>query len=439
MKHRIRLISGLVYIILALLGTVATGQGPNGSKDTGTTSRLQAEHILDSYFAAMNSHDFSQVLFTREVVFRGSLHTEHIRGDSAVRAFLVAVGKGARNVQLEWRVIDGDRACAHSEHQSNAGAVVPALTCFRFEAGRIAEERAFFDPRPFLTRRVQGNDTSVKDSPPCPAEVRYGQNDAAGHFAVVNGIRLYYETYGSGPPLLLIHGNGGSIWGMRCQIAHFSRSYRVIAADSRAHGKSEDGSGPLTYEQIASDLAALLTEVNVSSTAVLGQSDGAIVALLLGIRFPSKVNKIVANSPNLWPDETAMAAWVFPLMKQDLERAEAMIAKGDHSKNWARIKRWNELMLHEPHIQLSELRRIQAPVLISGADEDVIKTEHLLDIYHNLQHAQLSILPGTTHFLIQGQYERFNAMAERFLRSPFARPTTKQEIEQLEAAGQLQP
>jgi Predicted hydrolases or acyltransferases (alpha/beta hydrolase superfamily) len=439
MKHRTRLISAFVYIILALLGTVATGQGPNGPKDTGTTSRLQAEHTLDSYFAAMNSHDFSQVPFTREVVFRGSLHTEPVRGDSAVRAFLVAVGKGARNVQLEWRVIDGDRACAQYEYQSNAGFAVPAVTCFRFEAGRIAEERAFFDPRPFLTPRVQGNDRSVKDSPPCSTEVRYGQNDAAGHFAVVNGIRLYYETYGSGPPLLLIHGNGGSIWGMRCQIAHFSRSYRVIVADSRAHGKSEDGSGPLTYEQIADDLAALLREVNASSTAVLGQSDGAIVALLLGIRYPSKVNKIVANSPNLWPDETAMAAWVFPLMKQDLERAEAMIAKGDHSKNWVRIKRWNELMLNEPHIQLGELRRIQAPVLISGADEDVIKTEHLLDIYRNLQHAQLSILPGTTHFLTQGQYERFNAMAERFLSNPFTRPTTKQEIEQLEASGQLQP
>jgi DUF2950 family protein len=108
-----------------------------------------------------------------------------------------------------------------------------------------------------------------------------------------------------------------------------------------------------------------------------------------------------------------------------------MIAKGDHSKNWARIKRWNELMLHEPHIQLSGLRRIQAPVLISGADEDVFKAEHLLDIYRNPQHAQLSISPGTTHFLIQGQYERFNAMAERFLRSPFPRPTAKQEIEQL--------
>jgi hypothetical protein len=62
-------------------------------------------------------------------------------------------------------------------------------------------------------------------SQPCPTEFHYGENPAAGHFAVVNGIRMYYETYGSGPPVLLIHGNGGSIWGMRCQITHFSGSY----------------------------------------------------------------------------------------------------------------------------------------------------------------------------------------------------------------------
>jgi SnoaL-like domain len=124
---------------------------------------VQAERILDGYFAAMNTHDFSQVPFTPEVVFRGSLHTEPIRGDSAVHTFLVAVGKGARNVRLEWRVIDGDRACAHYEYQSNAGFVVPAVTCFRFEGGRIAELRAFFDPRPFLTPGPQEKEAGGSD------------------------------------------------------------------------------------------------------------------------------------------------------------------------------------------------------------------------------------------------------------------------------------
>jgi hypothetical protein len=146
------LITPLFALGLVASPIVATAQVPK-ARGIAHTSRPQAERALDSYFAAMHSHDFSQVPFTREVVFRGSLHTEPICGDSAGRAFLVAVSKGARSAQLEWRVIDGERACVHYLYESTVGAVVPVVLCFRFEAGRIAEERAFFDPRPLLAQR----------------------------------------------------------------------------------------------------------------------------------------------------------------------------------------------------------------------------------------------------------------------------------------------
>jgi hypothetical protein len=90
--------------------------------------------------------------FTRDAVFSGPLHTQPIKGESAVREYLVALAKGAQTVQPKWRVIDGERACAHYEYHSNEGSVVAVVACFRFEAGRIAEECAFFDPRPLLTR-----------------------------------------------------------------------------------------------------------------------------------------------------------------------------------------------------------------------------------------------------------------------------------------------
>jgi SnoaL-like protein len=141
----------LLGFCLVVVPLVVSAQLPNGSRHSPLTSRAQAARALDSYFAAMHSHDFSSVPFTREAVFRGSLHTQPIRGDSAVRAFLVAVAEGARSVQPQWRVIDGDRACVHYEYHRNEGAVIPVVACFRFEAGRIAEERAFFDPRPLLT------------------------------------------------------------------------------------------------------------------------------------------------------------------------------------------------------------------------------------------------------------------------------------------------
>jgi len=150
----------LIALEVVAWSVAATAQLPNGARPTANTTRAQAERTLDSYFAALHSHDFSHVPFTREAVFRGSLHTEPIRGDSAVRAFLVAVSKGARSVRLKWRVIDGERGCAHYEYETNAGAVVPAVTCFHFDAGRIAEERAFFDPRPFLPPCPSAQDTS---------------------------------------------------------------------------------------------------------------------------------------------------------------------------------------------------------------------------------------------------------------------------------------
>jgi pimeloyl-ACP methyl ester carboxylesterase len=240
---------------------------------------------------------------------------------------------------------------------------------------------------------------------------------------------MYYEEYGRGPSLLLIHGNGGSINGMRCQIGYFSRSYHVVAVDNRSHGKTGDGEGRLTYEQMADDLAELLEQMKLDSVDIIGQSDGGILALLLAIRHRSMVNKLVASSPNLRPDSTALSAWVFPIMKADLAEANTMIVKGDHSKNWQRVKRWNELMLNEPHIATTDLHKIASPALIIGGDDDVIPLEHLIEIYRNIPKAQLAILPGATHFNHQKQYERYNSIAERFLRQAFARPTAKQEIE----------
>src|SRR5262245_38885415 len=85
-------------------------------------------------------------------------------------------------------------------------------------------------------------------TPTCPDAPQYGNNTNSGHFTKINGISLYYEIHGQGAPLLLIHGNGGSINSLRCQIASFSRSRRVIVADSRSHGRSGAGDDRLTYE-----------------------------------------------------------------------------------------------------------------------------------------------------------------------------------------------
>jgi hypothetical protein len=119
--------------------------------------------------------------------------------------------------------------------------------------------------------------TTVKA--PTPA-VRYGANPAAGHTFTHDGVRLYYEIYGSGEPLLLVHGNGGSIADLGAQIAHFRKRYKVIAMDSRDQGRSGDSPDKITYEKMTDDLAALLDHLKAGPVNVLGWSDGGIEALL---------------------------------------------------------------------------------------------------------------------------------------------------------------
>src|SRR5689334_19491637 len=124
---------------------------------------------------------------------------------------------------------------------------------------------------------------------------------AAGQKFQHDGVELYYELYGSGEPLLLIHGNGGSSRDLAAQIAYFRKNYQVIAMDSRDQGRSGDSAAAITYEKMTDDQAALLEHLKVGAVNVVGWSDGGIEALLLAIRHPGKVKKVVSMAANLTP------------------------------------------------------------------------------------------------------------------------------------------
>ncbi len=128
-------------------------------------------------------------------------------------------------------------------------------------------------------------------------QVPYGNNPAAGKYALVNGIQLYYEVYGEGSPLLLLHGNGGSIASRSTQISAYEKKYKVIAVDSRCHGKSGCSIGELTYEQMAADINALLEQLHIDSLYIWGHSDGAIIGLIMGYKYPKKVKNLLRQEP----------------------------------------------------------------------------------------------------------------------------------------------
>jgi len=198
----------------------------------------------------------------------------------------------------------------------------------------------------------------------------------------------------------------------------------VIIADSRDHGLSGSTGERLTYEQIADDLATLLTELKIEKADVLGHSDGGIVALLLAIRHPQKVNRVVSSAPNLRPDTTAVRQEFLESVRQQSAEAVSMLAKGDASRDWTRRKRQLDMMLEEPHISHGDLQRISAPTLIIGADSDVMPLSHFVEIYEHIPQAQLFIIPGATHLMHRLEHELYNLVASRFLDRPFTRPVS---------------
>ena len=240
---------------------------------------------------------------------------------------------------------------------------------------------------------------------------QYGANAAAGHTFVHDGVALYYEVYGRGEPLLLVHGNGGSIGSLAAQIEYFRDRRQVIAMDSRDQGRSGDSAERLTYEKMTDDLAGLLDHLGVGPVDVLGWSDGAIEALLLGMRYPDKVKRLVAMAPNLNPSDQALYPEAIELTREALD---SMPPEARDTPQGRRELKTTEMLLVEPNIDASELGSIEAPTLIMVGDHDVIRPEHAVEIYEHLPNGALKVLRNATHMAPQDDPVRFNRAVERF-------------------------
>ncbi|HKB87871.1 MAG TPA: alpha/beta hydrolase [Ignavibacteriaceae bacterium] len=251
------------------------------------------------------------------------------------------------------------------------------------------------------------------------SSIPYGNNKDAGHFALINGVKIYFEVYGKGEPLILIHGNGGNIAGMKYQAEYFSGNYTVIIPDCRGRGKSELGNEQLTYMQMTEDLASLMDHLQYDAAYIAGRSDGGIIGLMMGIYFPLKVKKIAAFGANLWPGKTALYPAEVESTIKIRKHAEEMIAKNDKTQDWNLVKQRFRLMETQPHITSDDLKKIEAPVLVMSCDRDLILEEHTLFIYRNIPKSNLCIFPGETHWVTNANPELFNSTVDKFFSEPF--------------------
>ena len=244
----------------------------------------------------------------------------------------------------------------------------------------------------------------------------YGKNKKTGKFYDVRGIKMYCEIYGDGEPLLLIHGNSGSINNFAWQIPYFSKKYKVIVADSRAQGRSADKGDSLTYEMMADDYAMLLDILKIDSAHVIGWSDGGINGLLLAMRHPEKVKKLAVTGANLVADSSAVPQLIWDMVNPELNRLRNKEGKTDREKNALKLF---TLLGEQPNIPVSDLRKVQCPTLVIGGDHDVIKEEHTMLIYKNIPKSYLWILPASGHSTPVVYKDEFNIIVDRFLQTPY--------------------
>ncbi len=248
------------------------------------------------------------------------------------------------------------------------------------------------------------------------------KNNFKSAYAEVNGLNMYYEIYGEGKPLVLIHGGGSTIQTSFGKIIPLLAQHRqLIAVEMQAHGRTNDRDTGLSFEQDADDVAALLQNLNISKADFLGFSNGGQTTIELALRYPQIINKIILASTFYKRNAAPPQFWegfehaTLNDMPQVLREAFLSVNNNDailmnmFKKDVQRMKTFKGW-------QDDQLQSIQAPTLVINANNDVGSAEHAVGMYRSFPDCELAIFPGghrtylgTIESLENGQLPAFNA------------------------------
>ncbi len=245
-------------------------------------------------------------------------------------------------------------------------------------------------------------------------------SERKGKYVQIGKIRMYYETYGSGKPLLLLHGGLSCIDGLRYQIPFFAKYFRVIVPERPGHGHTADIPGDYDYETLARQTAAFMEAVKIKKARLMGYSDGANLLYWLAAKRPDLVERFISVGGNFHHSGCDPVFQRELEMKKDLEiqvdpryAAYSPDGAGHYAVTYEKCRK---LWLTEPKWRVRLIHQIDAPVLILAGDQDMIRHEHTLEIYRNLKKAQLAIVPGATHGLLKEKPRLVNALMLEFLK-----------------------
>jgi len=256
---------------------------------------------------------------------------------------------------------------------------------------------------------------------------------AVGQRVKVNDMQMYYEVSGQGDPLIVLHGAYMNIPTMGSIIPKLAKTHQVYAVELQGHGRTTDIARPITYQNLADDVAAFMAAVGITKADVFGYSMGAIAGLQLAIRHPAKVNKLVAAS-GAYDLEGWQPEFKAVIPQMTVEMLVAMPFAQEYPKLAANPDGFPELarkliaLEKEPMAWAEDVKKLKTPVLIITGDADVATLEHSVawfrllgggimgDMGQPLPAARLAVLPATSHTAVITQPDLLHAFIEPFLK-----------------------
>ena len=219
-------------------------------------------------------------------------------------------------------------------------------------------------------------------------------------YSDVNGLKMYYEIYGEGKPLVLIHGGGSTIQSSFAKVIPlFAKNRQVIAMELQAHGRTSDRNEDSSFEQDADDVATLLKNLKIEKADFFGFSNGGTTTLQIAIRHPEIVDKIILGSA--LSKRNGVPDWFWDIMKeaklenmpQQLQNAYKQVAP-DTSGLQIMHDRDAKRMVNFKDIPDKQIKSIKAPTLIIIGDKDIITPEHAIELHMQIANSELAIIPG---------------------------------------------
>jgi pimeloyl-ACP methyl ester carboxylesterase len=267
-----------------------------------------------------------------------------------------------------------------------------------------------------------------------PASAEIPKDTHTGNYATVNGLRMYYEVHGTGAPVVLLHGAFCTIeTDFRKLIPILSKTYKIIAIEQQAHGRTGDIDRPLTYENMANDTATLLRQLGIEKADFVGYSMGGATGLELAIRHPNLVRKLVffggaSYAPEgSYPELLEFEKGMKPEHLADTPWKRSYDEIAPKPENFpALVEKIRALDLGFKGWKPEDVKRIQAPTLLVIGDSDIVRPEHTAEMFRllgggvpgdikGLPRARLAVLPGTTHVSIIERTNWLASMTTEFL------------------------